>query len=258
MKTVIFDLDGTMYRGTAPIEAGIRAVQFLQEHNIPYMFLTNNSMRTPAENRIHMENMGYTGIRDEDFYNSAMASVEYVKRTCDKRKCWYIGEDGMKDALEKGGFVLDEENPDFVFVGLSRKADYALYSKALTYLLNGAVLIGTNMDRKLPSPTGFDVGNGSIVTMFEYASGQKSPDVAKPNAPILEYALDQAGINKNQAVIVGDNLETDIALGYNNGVETVFVQTGVHTDQDIDRLKVFPDHCVKSLDEVDWISLTQD
>lgn len=166
-----------------------------------------------------------------------------------------IGQDGMREALEKEGFVITDDHPDFVFVGLDKNGDYARYSKALRFLLEGARLVGTNLDRILAKPGGFEVGNGSIVKLFEYASGQTSPDIAKPAWPILETALAHAGIDKEQAVIVGDNLETDIALGYNNGVATVFVESGVHRRDDIERLQIHPDTTVASLDDFDFFGL---
>ncbi|WP_323088637.1 HAD-IIA family hydrolase [Allobaculum sp. JKK-2023] len=258
MKTVLFDLDGTMYRGPQPIEAGIRAVDFCFEHGIPYLFLTNNSMRTPYENVKHMENMGYHHVKPEHFVNSAMAAAGYAANLDpNKRKAWYIGMNGMKEALLNEGFEITEDQPDYVFVGLDKTADYAKYSKALAFLLNGARLIGTNHDRILAKPGGFEVGNGSVVALFEYATATPSPRIGKPDRPILDYALKKAGISKEDAVLVGDNLETDVALGYNNKVQTVFVQSGVHHEKDIQRLKIFPDLCVESLDDVDFLRLCE-
>lgn len=256
-KTMIFDLDGTLYRGPAPIEAGIRAIQFCQEHEIPYLFLTNNSMRTPQENADHMETMGYSNLKPEDFVNSAMAAAAYASGLNQGKKAWYIGQEGMRQALLDAGFELTEEHPDFVFIGLDKQADYALYSRALAMLLGGAKLIGTNMDRILAKPQGFEVGNGSVVTLFEYASNQKSPEIGKPGRPILDTALAHAGLKSDEVVLIGDNLETDIALGYNNQVQTVFVQSGVHHEADIDRLQIFPDLVVSNLDEVDFLRLSE-
>lgn len=254
-KTLIFDLDGTLYRGSAPIEAGIRAIRFCQEHDIPYLFLTNNSMRSPKQNAQHMLEMGYENIRPEDFYNSAMAAVRYASQLESGKKAWFIGDEGMKEALEQGGYMITEDHPDFVFVGLSKKAGYADYSRALSLLMQGARLIGTNKDRILAKPEGFEIGNGSIVALFEYAINQKSPDIAKPASPILDFALEKAGTDRKHAVLIGDNLETDIALGYNSGVQTVFVTSGVHTMEDIERTGIVPEQCVSSLDEVDWLRL---
>lgn len=250
MKTYILDLDGTMYRGPQPIEAGIRFIDALHEKGIPYLFMTNNSMRTPAENAKHMLDMGYRYIEPEQFYNSAMASAAYVRKHFDGNKAAYIGQKGMSEALEDEDFEIVDKDPDFLFVGLDKTMDYAGYSKALTHVLNGAKLVGTNKDRVLAKPGGFEVGNGSVVALFEYASGQASPEIAKPHAPILELCLEKHGLEKDDVILVGDNLETDIALGYNNGVKTIFVESGVHNRADIDRLCVFPDKVIESLDEL--------
>lgn len=255
-KTLIFDLDGTLYRGKEPIESGIRAVDFCQANGIPYLFMTNNSMRTPQENADHMNAMGYHDIRAEDFVNSAMAAAKYARDLHAGNKAWMIGKEGMRQALVEEGFEISDDHPDFVFIGLDPDAGYKDYSKALGLLLEGAKLIGTNMDRILAKPGGFDVGNGSVVTLFEYATNQKSPQIAKPYAPILETALAYAGISKKDAVLIGDNLETDIALGYNNQVQTLFVQSGVHHASDIERLQIFPDQTVVSLDDADLLALS--
>lgn len=256
-KTLIFDLDGTMYRGPQIIEGGLAAVRFCQEHDIPYLFMTNNSMRTRQENADHMTKMGYPNMKPELFFNSAMASAMYVRKQYpDRKKAYYIGCAGMKEALEENGFEITEDHPDFVFVGLNREASYADYSKALGHLLDGAILIGTNKDRRLPGPEGMDPGNGAVVALLEYASDQKSPDIAKPGRPILDLCLEHFGLKKENVILIGDNLETDIALGYNNKVKTVFVQTGVHTDRDIERLKIYPDLNVRDLQDLDLFTLT--
>lgn len=250
MKTYILDLDGTMYRGPEPIEAGLRFIDALHEKGIPYLFMTNNSMRTPAQNAKHMLDMGYRHIEPEQFYNSAMASAAYVKKYMKGTKAAYIGQKGMEEALLDEGFEITEDHPDFLFVGLDKSQTYAGYSRALTHVLNGARLIGTNKDRVLAKPGGFEVGNGSVVALFEYASNQTSPEIAKPHAPILDLCLEKHGLSRKDVILVGDNLETDIALGYNNHVKTIFVQSGVHHRDDIDRLCVFPDLVIESLDEL--------
>ncbi|MBQ0065906.1 MAG: HAD-IIA family hydrolase [Firmicutes bacterium] len=250
MKTYCLDLDGTMYRGTAIIESAKAFLDHCLEKNIPFIFLTNNAMRTQDENRIHMEKMGYTGIKNEMFYNSAMASCEFVRKNYEGNKVYYIGQSGLKEALLENGFEISEEHPDFVFVGLNKNANYHDYSKALSFLLGGAKLIGTNKDHILASPNGFEMGNGAILAMFEFASKQVSPDIAKPSPTMLELCMEHFHLKKEDIILVGDNLETDIRLGQNTGVETIFVQTGIHTKEDIDRLGIFPTRVVNTLEEL--------
>ncbi len=250
MKTLFLDLDGTMYRGTQIMPGGKELITALHERNQPYLFLTNNSKRTGKQNAEHMLQMGYEGICEDDFFTSAMAAARYAKQHFSKRRAFVIGEDGLKEALQTEGFILCEDHCDFVFVGLDQNADYRKYSKAVNALHEGAVLIGTNHDRMLAQPNGFALGNGAVVAMLEYASGQKSPCIGKPYAPILEEALAMRGLTKEDVILVGDNLETDIQLGITQGVETVLVLGGVHDRSDIDRLGIVPDHVIDDLREL--------
>lgn len=250
MKTYIFDLDGTMYRGTSIIEDARLTIEKMHQLNIPYVFLTNNATRTRTENKENMLKMGYQHIEENMFFTSAMAAVSYAKKRAKTNKVAMLGVSGLKEAIELYGFELNETESEFLFVGLDVNATYQDYSKALTILKKGAQLIGTNNDRMLPNANGFDLGNGAIIAMLEYASGQISVKIGKPYAPILEEALHYFRLKKEDVVLVGDNLETDILLGINHGIESVFVTTGVHQKEDCDRLKIYPDKIVSSLLEL--------
>ena len=129
----------------------------------------------------------------------------------------------------------------------------------MTCLLQGAKLIGTNKDRILAKPGGFEVGNGSIVAMFEYATHTQSPDIAKPSKTMLDLFLSYFHLHKDDVILIGDNLETDIRLGYENNVQTIFVETGVHTRNDIARLDIHPTWTVSNLMEcLEYDTILQD
>lgn len=249
-KTYFIDLDGTMYRGSQIIEGAKEFIDTLTKRGERFVFLTNNAKRTKRQNVEHMEQMGFTGIREEHFFTSSMAAARYAAAHYEGRNVWYIGQDGLREALEDNGFTVTEQDVDLVFVGLDNTGTYEKYSKALDFLLKGAKLIGTNNDRLLAQPGGFAVGNGSIVAMFEYASGQVSPKIGKPYAPILEEALKYFQLNADEAVILGDNLETDILLGVENHVDTIFVTSGVHQHEDVEKLQIYPTRTIDDLREL--------
>ena len=249
-KTYFIDLDGTMYRGSQIIEGAKEFIDTLTKRGERFVFLTNNAKRTKRQNVEHMEQMGFTGIREEHFFTSSMAAARYAAAHYEGRNVWYIGQDGLREALEDNGFTVTEQDVDLVFVGLDNTGTYEKYSKALDFLLKGAKLIGTNNDRLLAQPGGFAVGNGSIVAMFEYASGQTSPKIGKPHAPILEEALKYFQLRAEEAVILGDNLETDILLGVENHVDTIFVTSGVHQREDVEKLQIYPTRTIDDLREL--------
>lgn len=248
MKTYLIDLDGTMYRGNENIEGAKEFIDDCLKHHIPFYFLTNNASRTLAQNVEHMKKLGFCGIEEKHFFTSSMAAAQYMKKK-GYTKAQYIGMEGLEEALCKNGFEISEQ-PECLFVGLDKQGSYEKYSKALKYLLDGAVLVGTNDDRLLASGSSFNVGNGSIVRMFEYAASTTSLRIGKPSRVILNEALDYYHLNKEDCIIIGDNLETDIALGMNEHVETILVLSGVHHEEDIQRLNIYPDRIVSRLDEL--------
>ena len=112
-KTWLIDLDGTMYRGKKQIPGAIELISYLQKEKIPYCFVTNNAMRTKKQNVAHMEALGFHGIKEDEFFTSAMAAARYVARMSDRRNAYYIGEDGLREALLENGFTIVDDHSDF-------------------------------------------------------------------------------------------------------------------------------------------------
>lgn len=252
-KGYMIDLDGTMFHGTRIVDGAKEWIDYLLAQKIPFIFLTNNSSRTPSQAAKHMLDMGFEGIEPKHFYTSAMASASYIRKTYPERKAYYIGELGLREALEQEGFTLvngTDMTADFVFIGLDRKATYETYSDAVKQLVKGAVLVGTNNDRILLSEKGANVGNGSVVALFEHVIHKESIKIGKPYEPILTEALAFMGLEKEDVVIVGDNLETDIALGERFKVETLLVLTGVHRREDVAVYNIHPTHIIDNLKEM--------
>ncbi len=247
-KFYMIDLDGTMYHGTNILPGAKEFINYLIKNKVQFIFLTNNSSRTQEQAAKHMLNMGFENIESSMFYTSAMAAADTISRLYpSKKKAAYIGEKGMRQALIDYDFVIEPDSPDFLFVGLDRQATYRDYSFALRALKKGAMLIGTNNDRILLSQDGINVGNGSVVAMFEYAANVEAFKIGKPHPAIIEGALRYCNVLKEDVIIIGDNLETDIKLGENAGIETILVTTGVNTMEDCYRLNIKPTYIIDKL-----------
>lgn len=247
-KCYMIDLDGTMYWGTKILDGAKEFVDWLIETEQHFIFLTNNAARTQQQAANHMLKMGFENIKPEMFYTSAMAAAQMVSnRFPKKNKAYLIGEKGLEEALKDNNFEITSNHPDFVFIGLDRQGTYKEYSYALQCLLDGAKLVGCNDDKILLTENGINMGNGSIVKMFEHASGQKAIQIGKPHRAIIEGALRYANVAKEDVLIIGDNLETDIQLGINAKIDTVLVTTGIHNMEDCYRLNIKPTYMVANL-----------
>ncbi|WP_034550965.1 TIGR01457 family HAD-type hydrolase [Carnobacterium funditum] len=250
-KGYLIDLDGTMYNGTEPILAAPRFIQRLQDKQVPFLFVTNNTTKTQKEVTDNLRINFDIDVTEEHIYTASLATAKYMKKLNKGNKLFVIGETGLKDALAKSGFIEDKENPDFVVVALDRAVTYTDFEVATLAIQKGAQFIATNKDTNMPSEKGMVPGAGSLVAMVVAATRVEPTFIGKPESIIMDEALETIGLKKEEVVMVGDNYETDILAGIQNGIDTLLVYTGFTNPEDMTNEMKQPTHHIHSLDE--WI-----
>ena len=245
----LIDLDGTIYRGSEPIPAGRRFVEQLQARQIPFLFLTNNTTKTPetVANRLANEFSIHEG--PETVYTATLATIDYLNDANKGKKVYVIGEPGLIEPILAAGYVWEEETPDYVVVGLDTDVTYEKFVVATLAIQKGATFIGTNPDKNIPTERGLLPGAGSVIAMIEASTQQKAIYIGKPEAIIMEKAVETLGMEKANVLMVGDNYTTDILAGINNGIDTLLVLSGFTQKADVPTLPVPPTYLVDSLDE---------
>lgn len=246
----MIDLDGTIYRGKEKIPAAKRFIERLQEHDIPFLFVTNNSTQAPIKVVENLANNFDIHVKEENVYTSALATADYIADlNKDKRSVYVIGEVGLKQAILDKGFHFEETNPDYVVVGLDYDVTYHKLELATLAIKRGAKFIGTNADTNLPNERGLVPGAGSVIALVECSTQQKATYIGKPETIIMEKALERLGLPKDEVVMVGDNYMTDIKAGINFGIDTMLVYTGVSTRELVRKQEIAPTIELGSLDE---------
>ena len=246
----MIDLDGTIYRGKEKIPAAKRFIERLQEHDIPFLFVTNNSTQAPIKVVENLANNFDIHVKEENVYTSALATADYIADlNKDKRSVYVIGEVGLKQAILDKGFHFEETNPDYVVVGLDYDFTYHKFELATLAIKRGAKFIGTNADTNLPNERGLVPGAGSVIALVECSTQQKATYIGKPETIIMEKALERLGLPKDEVVMVGDNYMTDIKAGINFGIDTMLVYTGVSTRELVRKQEIAPTIELGSLDE---------
>lgn len=248
-KGYLIDLDGTMYKGAQPIPEAPRFVKRLREANKPFLFLTNNSTSSPKEVAKKLNETFEVEAYVEEIYTSSLATADYLK-TLGGSSVYIIGEKGLMEAVKNAGFVIDEEEPDHVVVGLDRKVTYEKFEKATLAIHKGATFVATNKDTNLPTERGMVPGAGSLVALLEKATRVEPTFVGKPETIIMDEAMKKINLNKEDVLMVGDNYETDILAGINNDIDTLLVFTGFTSKADLELVEVLPTHTIQTLD--DW------
>ena len=249
-KGYLIDLDGTMYRGNEPLPYAHAFVHELKEKKIPFLFLTNNSTTSPEDVAERLRTQFNIEATSKDVYTSALAAASYIQEKKGET-AYVLGEEGLKKAVQQVGVNLQEKNPEYVIVGLHRSVTYLDFEKAVLAIHEGAEFVLTNGDANYPTERGLLPGAGSLGALVELA-GKKQPVITgKPERMMMASALDKLNLKKEEVLMVGDNLQTDILAGTSNGIDTLFVLTGVSKEEDIETFNISPTYTVNNLGE--WV-----
>lgn len=246
-KGYLIDLDGTMYRGSEKIDEAVGFIDKLRARKIPYLFVTNNSSRTPQQVAEKLRKFGIP-TEDNQVFTTSMATANFIEERKNDAKIFVIGEEGIQTALTEKGFKLVDEAPDFVVVGIDRSIDYEKLTKACLAVRNGATFISTNADIALPTERGLLPGNGAITAVVAVSTQVQPIFIGKPESIIIEQALKVFGVPKDEVIMVGDNYNTDILAGMNASLDTLLVHTGVTTKELLKQYKKQPTYVVDTLD----------
>lgn len=248
-KGYLIDLDGTIYLGKEPIPAGKRFIEKLQKNQVPFLFVTNNSTKTPESVAQRLKNEFDIHVTKEEVYTTTLATIDYMRELDKGRKFFAIGEEGLIQLLLQAGFEWNEMNPDYVVVGLDTQVTYEKFTQATLAIQKGAHFIGTNPDKNIPTERGLLPGAGSLVSLLETSTQQQAVYIGKPEAIIMEKALEKIGLHRSEVLMVGDNYETDIQSGLKNGIDSLLVLSGFTPKEAVPHLPQAPTYVLDSLDE---------
>ena len=232
MKGFICDMDGVIYHGNKILPGVVEFINWLQQENKEFLFLTNNSSYTPRELQQKLARMGLD-ISEDHFYTSALATATFLKDQAPDCSVYAIGEAGLFNALYDKGITMNDVNPDYVVVGEGKAYSLDTLTKATNLVLKGAKLIGSNSDVSGPIENGLAPACGALVSPIEMATGTHAYFCGKPNPLMMRTGLKLLKCHSAEAVMIGDRMDTDVISGLESGMSTVLVLSGCSTRETI-------------------------
>ncbi len=252
---VLVDLDGTVYRGDELLPGAAAAIDRLRNAGLRTVFFSNNPTKSRAEYADRLAGLGIEASPDAVLSAGTVTTRELAADHA-ADALFLIGEDGLRRQLEAAGLdlVADATEADVLVASYDRQFGYGDMLAGYRALAAGASFYGTDPDRLVPTADGMVPGSGAVINAVGGTVDREPERVfGKPSPAARRAALEALDVPPERCVVVGDRLETDIALGDRAGMTTVLVRTGVATDDDIEASHVRPDHVVDSLADLDTV-----
>ena len=244
IKGIICDIGGVLYETNKPIDGAIESIEVLQK-SYQIRFATNTTRRAPCTIISRLTKMGFT-IDEKQLFTALAAAKSLIEKEGGKAYTLLT-----QDASDYFGDLHSSSEANFVVVGdAAENFNYARLNRAFRILQNGAKLIAAAKNRYFKDSDGeLSLDAGPFVTALEYASLQEATIVGKPSPTFFKLALESMGLKPHEVVMIGDDIESDIAGAQELGMKAILVRTGKFKHTDLDK-PIYPDLVVDSIAEV--------
>jgi HAD superfamily hydrolase (TIGR01450 family) len=224
-RAFLLDMDGTVYvderlcPGAAELIAGLRA------RGLPLAFLTNNSSARGEDYRARLARLGVSAARAE-IHTSGDATIAHLATATALRRPYVVGTPALHEDFRAAGLEPDPADPDCLVVGFDTTLTYAKLERATALLFAGLPYFATHPDRTCITRRGLIPDVAAIIGALAAVTGRQPEILGKPDPRMALSALARCGVAVSDAVLVGDQLDTDMALAQGAGLLDVLVLSG--------------------------------
>lgn len=237
IKSLLFDLDGVFYEGSAAIPGCTEVIQWVRERGIPYLFITNTTSKNRLDLVAKLYELGITADIDQ-LLTPPVAAVGWLRSHKKTNIALYvppaIKNEFAQITLEKHSGI---ESMDAVVIGdLGQGWTYRKLNNAFRLLMQKPqpTLVALGMTRYWRAEDGLRLDVAPFITALQHASGVKPVVLGKPSGDFFQMALSTLNVDAKNTVIVGDDLYTDIKGGQQAGMRGVLVRTGKFQEKDLE------------------------
>ena len=233
IKALILDMDGVIWRSDSPIGDLPDIFRRINSRGIRYAFATNNGTKTPDQYVATLAKLGVSVTSDQVVTSALGVAYMLAQKFTRGTRCFVIGEDGIRLALQEKGFEVlstdDAPEAEFFVIGIDRQVNFEKMREATLLVRRGIPFYATNPEKTFPTPRGEIPGAGAWISVITTATNIEPIYAGKPFPFMMELSLERLGTKKEETLVVGDRLETDIAAGQAVGCPTALVLSGVST-----------------------------
>ncbi len=231
IKNLILDMDGVLWKDSLQIGNLSKIFSKIQDSGFGIIMATNNSTQTPDQFTAKLKDFGVT-IEPWQVVTSSQAVVELMLDALPPgAPVFAIGEKGLQDAILSAGFKLSTvdqaEKAEALVMGIDREINFRKVMEGTLLVRGGKPFFATNTDLTFPTPRGLIPGAGSWISVIVSATNVEPINAGKPAPYLFELGMKRLHASRENTLVVGDRLETDIAGGQAIGCMTALILSGV-------------------------------
>lgn len=252
VRAVLIDIDGVLTVSWRPLPGAVEALREIREAGLGVALVTNTTSRTRASIARTLADVGFP-VSAEDILTAPAVTAAYLAEHCPGARCVLLNSGDIAEDL--GGVTVvgmaegegDGSVPDVVVVGgAGPEFGYAALNRAFGHLQRGARLVAMHRNLYWRTEGGLQLDTGAFLVGLERAARVEAEITGKPSAAFFEAALAHVGVAADEALMVGDDVETDVLAAQRAGVRGVLVRTGKYLPETHRDASGTPDHVIDS------------
>lgn len=254
VRAVLIDIDGVLTVSWRPLPGAVEALREIRAAGLGVALVTNTTSRTRASIARTLADAGFP-VAAEDILTAPAVTAAYLAEHCPGARCVVLNSGDIAEDLS-GVTVIDEAggdareggvDPDVVVVGgAGPEFDYAALNRAFGHVRRGARLVAMHRNLYWRTDQGLRLDTGAFLVGLERAARVEAEITGKPSAAFFEAALAHVGAGADEALMVGDDIESDVLAAQRASVTGVLVRTGKYLPETHETASGTPDHVIDS------------
>ncbi|MFF7765335.1 HAD-IIA family hydrolase [Streptomyces massasporeus] len=249
VRAVLIDIDGVLTVSWRPLPGAVEALREVREAGFGVLLVTNTTSRTRASIAGTLAEAGFP-VSAEDILTAPAATAAYLAEHHPGARCALLNSGDIAEDLD-GVTVVEagdtEAVPDVVLVGgAGPEFGYAALDRAFGHLQRGARLVAMHRNLYWRTAEGLRLDSGAFLAGLERAARVEAEITGKPARAFFASALARLGVGAREAVMVGDDVESDVLAAQRAGVTGVLVRTGKFQPETLRAADGTPDHVIDS------------
>ncbi|SOE07698.1 TIGR01458 family HAD-type hydrolase [Streptomyces sp. Ag109_G2-15] len=256
VRAVLIDIDGVLTVSWEPLPGAVEALREIRAAGLGVALVTNTTSRTRASIAEALAGAGFE-VGAEDVLTAPALTAAHLAEHFPGARCALLNSGDIEADLS--GITLVDDRPDVVVVGgAGPEFDYAALNRAFGYLQRGARLLAVHRNLYWRTEAGLQLDSGAFLLGLEKAARVEAEVMGKPSPAFFEAALARLGVTADQALMVGDDIESDVLGAQRIGITGVLVRTGKYQPETLASASGTPDHVVDSFADLPaLLGLTQ-